>query len=149
MKIAHRAALDSSHHGIATPAVQVLGQGRGRRKIVIDPVFLRIVYGMSSTSAIARLLRVSRPVVRKALLQYGIATPGRRPIQRVSASSVLGAAVLQARSAAARTENRQSSSDDSSDDSESGSESGSECMRTVETFTLVKYIDKRHPYDSR
>lgn len=44
--------------------------------LVIDETFLRWAYTYRLTSGIAAFLRVLHPVVRNALLEYGIVEPG-------------------------------------------------------------------------
>ncbi|KAJ7092053.1 hypothetical protein B0H15DRAFT_777894 [Mycena belliarum] len=49
------------------------------RSIYIDPDFLRWAYSLRSTASIARFLGVSRSIVRRALLEHGIAAPQEQP----------------------------------------------------------------------
>ena len=82
IRIAHRRAQDASHHGFRRLVTEVQGT-TGRPRVVIDEAFLRWAYTYRSTSGIAAFLGVSRPVVRNALLQYGIAEPGEDPFIRL------------------------------------------------------------------
>jgi hypothetical protein len=82
VRIAYQRALDASHNGFRCLVSEVQG-ATGRPRIVIDETFLRWAYAYRSTSGIAAFLRVSRPVVRNALLQYGIVEPAENPIIRV------------------------------------------------------------------
>lgn len=97
VRIAHQRALDTSHNGFRRLISEVQG-ATGRPRIVIDETFLRWAYAYRSTSGIAAFLRVSRPVVRNALLEYGIVEPGENPFIRIpllhSEGSTAGPGVL-------------------------------------------------------
>jgi hypothetical protein len=82
IRVSHRQALDASHHGFQSLVTEVHG-ATGRPRFVIDESFLRWAYTHRSTSGIADFLGVSRPTVRKALLDYGIVEPGEVPIIRL------------------------------------------------------------------
>lgn len=82
IRVAHRQALDASHHGFQRLVTEVQGT-TGRPRVVIDEAFLRWAHTHRSTSGIATFLGVSRPVVRNALLQYGIVEPGEDPFVRL------------------------------------------------------------------
>jgi hypothetical protein len=96
VRIAYRRAIDSSHHGVQHPASLETREGSGRRRIIIDPTWLRWQYAHDTTSGIARTLGVSRPIVRRALVDYGIAEPGGDPFVRLPAGSSLGQAIASA-----------------------------------------------------
>ena len=96
VRVAYQRALDASHNGFHCLVSEVRG-ATGRPRIVIDETFLRWAYAYRSTSGIAAFLRVSRPVVRDALLQYRIAEPGEDPFIRIplhSEGSTTGPGVL-------------------------------------------------------
>ena len=82
VRIAYQRALDASHNGFHCLVSEVRG-ATGRPRIVIDETFLRWAYAYRSTSGIAAFLKVSRPVVRAALLHYRIAEPGEDPFVRI------------------------------------------------------------------
>lgn len=82
IRVAHRRALDGSHHGFGRLVSEVRGT-TGRPRLVIDEGFLRWAYNYRSTSGIAAFLNVSRPTVRNALLDYGIAEAGEDPFIRI------------------------------------------------------------------
>jgi len=88
--------MDSSHHGVRHPASLETREGSGRRRIIIDLTWLRWQYAHDTTSGIARTLGVSRPIVRKALVDYGIVEPGESPFIWLPAGSSLGGAIASA-----------------------------------------------------
>ena len=82
IRVAHRQALDASHHGFQCLVTEAHGS-TGHPRFIIDESFLCWAYTHRSTSGIAAFLGVSRPTVRKALLDYGIVEPGEVPIIRL------------------------------------------------------------------
>ncbi|KAJ7228286.1 hypothetical protein GGX14DRAFT_296526, partial [Mycena pura] len=79
IRLEYQDAADVSHHGIP-PLVQVVHSGgRGRPRTVINTEFLGWAYGRRPTSGIARFLGVSRPIVRTAILEAGLAEPQENP----------------------------------------------------------------------
>ncbi|KAJ7268110.1 hypothetical protein B0H12DRAFT_996671, partial [Mycena haematopus] len=79
IQLEYRDAIDASHNGRPSVIWSVPTGGRGRPRIVIDPDFLRWAYSQRSTASIHRFLGVSRDTVRRALLEYGIASPQSDP----------------------------------------------------------------------
>lgn len=80
LRVSLRHAWDGEHHGRVHPVSwEHSGTNGGRRRAVIDEKWLRWAYQTRTTSAIAQYLHVSRPVVRRSLLEYGIAEQGERP----------------------------------------------------------------------
>jgi hypothetical protein len=72
-------AVDHSHEGYPTIMQTTYTGSVGRPSIQIDPDFLRWAYSLRSTASIARFLGVGRSVVRRALLEHGIALPREQP----------------------------------------------------------------------
>jgi hypothetical protein len=97
VRTAHRTALDQSHHGFGQPATLVRRPTGGRPHIEIDREWLQFAHTIMPTSAIARLLSISRRTVRESLVAYGIAERGEQPILRLRAGSSLASAVRSAR----------------------------------------------------
>ncbi|KAJ7922570.1 hypothetical protein B0H13DRAFT_2409610, partial [Mycena leptocephala] len=73
VRLGYQQAVDQSHHGRPTVVEIVHTGGPGRPATVINPDFLRWAYSLRSTASIARFLGLGRAVVRRALLEYGIA----------------------------------------------------------------------------
>lgn len=79
VRLQYEQVVDESHHGHPT-VVQTVHTGTvGRPAIEIDPYFLRWAYSLRSTASIARFLGLGRAVVRRALLEHGIAVPRQQP----------------------------------------------------------------------
>ncbi|KAF8155353.1 hypothetical protein K438DRAFT_1687456, partial [Mycena galopus ATCC 62051] len=72
-------AVDESHEGHPMVMETAHTGSVGRPSIEIDPDFLRWAYSLRSTASITCFLGVSRSVVRRALLQHGIALPQEQP----------------------------------------------------------------------
>ncbi|KAJ3765554.1 hypothetical protein FB446DRAFT_655116 [Lentinula raphanica] len=71
--------VENSHQGRPDIITWERSGSAGRPRAVIDPNFLRWAYGRRSTSGIAFFLNVHPRTVRRSLLEYGIASPGRTP----------------------------------------------------------------------
>ncbi|KAJ3963503.1 hypothetical protein EV361DRAFT_185388, partial [Lentinula raphanica] len=71
--------LEQSHHGRPNVISWEHTGSAGRPRANIDPNFLQWAYGRRTTSGIADFLGVSRRTVRRALLDYDIASPGSAP----------------------------------------------------------------------
>jgi hypothetical protein len=72
-------SLNNSHCGRPSVMGTLHTGHRGRPKIVFDPEFLAWAVTQRMTSGIANFLDVDRSTLRKALLEYGLATPGQNP----------------------------------------------------------------------
>ncbi|KAJ7886337.1 hypothetical protein B0H13DRAFT_2020607, partial [Mycena leptocephala] len=83
VRLAYQQAVDQSHHGRPTVVEIVHTGGPGRPAAVINPDFLRWAYSLRSTASIARFLGLGRAVVRRALLEYGIAVPRHQENQKL------------------------------------------------------------------
>lgn len=79
VRLQYEQAVDQSHHGHPTIVETIHTGAPGRPAIAIDPDFLRWAYSLRSTESIARFLGLGRSVVRRALLEHGIAVPRRQP----------------------------------------------------------------------
>ena len=79
---AYQHAVDNSHHGRPHPVTWIHTGQRGRPRAVIDCEWLTWAISMRSTSHIAQYLQVSRPVVRAALLEYGLREQSEDPFLR-------------------------------------------------------------------
>ncbi|KAG6806455.1 hypothetical protein H0H92_011282, partial [Tricholoma furcatifolium] len=71
--------VNESHYGHPTIIQTVQTGARGRPRILIDPDWLRWAYTMRSTASIAHFLGLGRSVVRRQLLDLGIAEGQQQP----------------------------------------------------------------------
>lgn len=73
------AAVDFSHYGVPEIVTHVQSGGRGAPRICINRDWLAWAVHHRTTSGIATFLQVSRTVVRKAILEYGLKQQGAAP----------------------------------------------------------------------
>jgi hypothetical protein len=71
--------INESHHGHPTIVETIHTGHRGRPSLLIDREFLQWAYSLRSISSIAHFLDVSRGLVRRQLVEHGIAEPQSQP----------------------------------------------------------------------
>ena len=90
IRLQYQQAIDESHHGYPVIVESINTGSRGRPSIRIDPEFLQWAYSLRSIKTISLFLGVSRRIVRKQLLENGIAQPGEQPFVFSSQNSQAG-----------------------------------------------------------
>ncbi|KAJ7621560.1 hypothetical protein DFH06DRAFT_1009844 [Mycena polygramma] len=71
--------INESHQGRPAVVETIRTGAPGRPSVEINPDFLRWAYSLRSTASIARFLGLGRSVVRRALIEHGIAIPRQQP----------------------------------------------------------------------